>query len=100
MSDEKIFVDGLIVKRNPNAPDFVICSLSLKCEELVAFMRKHHKEKWVNVQVKQSKGGKYYAELDTWKPTQGESATAGMAQAKGAMTEAPPAFEDDSSIPF
>ena len=98
MSDEKIFVDGMIVKRNPNAPDFVICSLSLKCEELVAFMRKHHKDKWVNVQVKQSKGGKYYAELDTWQPTQGESATAGMAQAKGAMAPAPDIIDDD--IPF
>ena len=98
MSDEKIFVDGMIVKRNPNAPDFVICSLSLKCEELVAFMRKHHKDKWVNIQVKQSKGGKYYAELDTWQPTQGEAGTAGMAQAKGAMAPAPDNFDDD--IPF
>ena len=99
MSDEKIFVDGMIVKRNPNAPDFVICNLSLKCEELVAFMRKHHKDKWCNIQIKQSKGGKYYAELDTWQPTQGEAGTAGMAQAKGAMQEAPPAFEDED-IPF
>ena len=99
MDNEKIFVDGMIVKRNPNAPDFVICNLSLKCEELVAFMRKHHKDKWCNIQIKQSKGGKYYAELDTWQPTQGESATAGMEAAFSRAKEAAPAnFDDD--IPF
>lgn len=95
--DEKIFVDGMIVKRSPNAPDFVICNLSLKCDELVAFMRQHHKEKWVNVQVKQSKGGKYYAELDTWQPTQGQAATAGIADARQAAQ--PDDFESDT-IPF
>ena len=35
MNDEKIFVDGMIVKRNENAPDFVICNLSLKRKELL-----------------------------------------------------------------
>lgn len=101
MSDEKIFVDGMIVKRNPNAPDFVICNLSLKCEELVAFMRKHHKDKWVNVQVKQSKGGKYYAELDTWQPTDGEHAKKGMQDARSAAAPAPTPLDDfDQDVPF
>jgi hypothetical protein len=106
MSDEKIFVDGMIVKRNENAPDFVICNLSLKGVELVAFMREHHKDGWLNIQVKRSKGGKYYAELDTWQPTQGQAATAGMAQAKqAAQPEPPPAAPDpmedfSDQIPF
>ena len=88
MSDDKVFVDGMIVKRSPNAPDFVICNLSLKGKELVEFMRQHQKDGWVNIQVKQSKGGKYYAELDTWQPTQGEAAKAGIADARQAAQPA------------
>ena len=99
MNDEKIFVDGMIVKRNENAPDFVICNLSLKGKELVDFMRSHHKDGWLNVQVKRSKGGKYYAELDTWQPTQGEHGTRGIEKAKQAAAPEPDNFED-SDIPF
>jgi len=61
-------------------------------------MRQHHKEGWVNIQVKRSKGGKLYAELDTWQPTQGESARAGMAQARATVVPAPDF--DDQDIPF
>lgn len=72
MSDEKVFVNGMIVKRHEKAPDFVICNLSLKGEELVPFMREHQKDGWINIQVKRSKGGKLYAELDTWEPKEQE----------------------------
>ena len=100
MSDDKIFVDGMIVKRHENAPDFVICSLSLKGKELTEFMRQHHKEGWVNIQVKRSKGGKLYAELDTWKPTQGEAARDGMEQARAAAQPAPVNDFESDSMPF
>ena len=68
MADEKKFIDGLIVKRNEKAPDFVICNLSFKCEDFVAFLKANHKNGWLNVNVKKSKGGKLYAEVDTWQP--------------------------------
>ena len=97
MSDDKVFVDGMIVKRHERAPDFVIANLSLKCKELVEFMRNHHKDGWCNIQIKQSKGGKYYAELDTFVPSKREEYDTGMAQAKAAAE--PDGFED-SSIPF
>jgi hypothetical protein len=108
MSDEKIFADGFIAKRSDKAPDFVTCSLSIKVGEAVAFLQQHAKEGWVNLQVKQSKNGKYYVELDTWQPTQGESAKQGMAQAKkAAETQYPgrtpsgdPSFDDLDQIPF
>lgn len=76
MSDEKIFVDGMIAKRHPNSPDFVKCNLSLKMKDLIAFAKQHHKDGWLNVQVKESKGGKIYAELDTWEPTKQADPTA------------------------
>lgn len=88
MSD-KVFVDGMVVKRHEKAPDFVICNLSLKGKELVEFMRQHQKDGWVNVQIKRSQGGKLYAELDTWEPKE--------QPAQQATTPDP--FED-SDVPF
>lgn len=90
MSDEKIFINGMIVKRNDNAPDFVLCNLSIKCAELVDFMREHHKDGWVNVQVKRSQGGRLYAELDLWKPDPNRQAPA---------SPATDGFED-TDVPF
>lgn len=41
MSEDKVFADGLIVKRNENAPDFVTCNLSVKVGEFTAFLLEH-----------------------------------------------------------
>lgn len=70
MSQEKIFADGFIFKRNEKAPDFVVGGISIKVEDAVAFLKKHDKNGWVNLQVKNSQGGKYYMELDTFEPKQ------------------------------
>ena len=65
---EKVFVDGMIVKRpHENAPDFVKCSISFKVDEMVAFLNKHESDGWVNADMKVSKGGNLYAELNTYK---------------------------------
>lgn len=71
MSEQKetVFVDGLIVKsKHENAPDFIKCHLSLKVDELKRFLDEHQDKGWVNVDVKESKGGKLYAQLNDWKP--------------------------------
>ena len=70
---DTIFVDGMIVKRKPKAPDFVKCSLSFKMADFIKFARANHNDGWLNVDIKLSKGGKLYAELDTWKPDKRES---------------------------
>ena len=98
MSEEKVFVDGLIVKRHEKSPDFVICNLSFKGQEFLTFMREHQKDGWVNVQVKRSKGGKLYAELDTFTPGKREEYDSGMQQARQAAEPAGDGFDD--SIPF
>lgn len=72
---EITFVNGMIAKRKDNAPDFVICSISLKVEELIQFMQQHNNNGWVNVDIKKSRGDKLYASLNDWKPngqTQGQ----------------------------
>mgnify|MGYP003440816499 CR=1 FL=1 len=99
MSD-KIFASGFIAKRSEKAPDFVTCSLSIKVGEAVQFLQASAKEGWVNLQVKQSKNGKYYVELDTWQPTQGQAAKAGMAEARKAAEPASTDPFTDDDLPF
>lgn len=68
MAEDKIFADGFSFKRNENAPDFVVGRLSMKVEEAHAFMKKHAKNGWVNVNIKTARSGNHYVELDTYEP--------------------------------
>jgi hypothetical protein len=92
MSNDIKFVDGLIVKApHENAPDFVKCSISIKRADLGNWLRAQEGE-WINVQVKESKGGKWYAAVDEWKPSQ---------EAASAKSQPVPADDFDyDKIPF
>jgi hypothetical protein len=73
MSDEKNFVDGLIIKLpDDNAPDFVKLKLSLKLDELGAWISTQKKSEesleWINIEIKEGRSGKWYAERNMWKP--------------------------------
>jgi hypothetical protein len=67
---EKIYAKGLFAKRNEKAPDFVICSLSVKTDDFMQFLRENTTEKgYVNLQVLKSKDkGTLYAVIDTFEP--------------------------------
>lgn len=65
---EPIFPDGLIIKQNQNSPEWVIGKLSINVDELIPFLTTHQKKGWVNLEMKISKSGKPYCELDTWEP--------------------------------
>lgn len=67
--NDKIFVNGMVVKRNDNAPEYVLANLSIKRTDLIDFLRQQDSD-WLNVALKRAKSGKCYAELDTWKPTE------------------------------
>lgn len=68
MADDIEFVNGLIVKApRENAPDFVKASISIKRVDLMEWLAGRPDE-WVNVDVKESKGGKWYAAVNTYKP--------------------------------
>ena len=67
MSDIQ-FVNGLIIKPpHEKAPDFVKAAISIKREELLTWLRTQTDE-WINIDVKESKGGKWYAAVNDWKP--------------------------------
>ncbi len=70
MANDVEFVNGLIVKApHEKAPDFVKAQISIKVADLGMWLRDKHKagEEWVNVDVKASKGGKWYAAVSTFK---------------------------------
>lgn len=104
MSDEKEFVNGLIVKApRDGAPEFVKGAISIRREELITFLS-GKTDDWINLDIKVSKGGKWYAEVNNWKPesqTRQERTQVPEAQASGTSQPAPPidnALDDD--IPF
>ena len=75
MAEDKVFADGFIFKRKDSAPEFVIGELSIKIDDAIPFLNQHQKKGWVNLDVKLSKGGKYYLELDTFVPKPRQEAT-------------------------
>ena len=95
MSEEKEFVSGLYVKPpHEKAPDFVKFSISIKRADLGNWLRGKDDE-WINLQVKESQGGKWYAEVDNWKP----DASKQEAQPPAQAPQADEVFPDDD-IPF
>ncbi len=91
MSDIE-FVDGLIFKLpHEKAPEFVKGALSIKREEMIAFLSGKTDE-WINVDLKVSKAGKAYACINSWKPENQNQEQAPQA--------APDGNDDFSDIPF
>lgn len=92
---EKEFVDGLLVKPPVSgAPDFVKCAISIKRKDLGNWLR-GKEEDWINIDVKVSKKGKWYAEVNNWKPKAKEDAP------QQAASQTPPPQEIlDDDIPF
>src|SRR5690606_20898221 len=105
MSNETQFIDGLIAKApNENAPEYVKAKLSIKREELRDW-RDSQTGEWINAEVKESEGGKWYAAVDTWKPEAGggSGGTRGGAPQRERPARATDAeFADDNldDVPF
>ena len=94
---EITFVDGLIAKRNPNAPEYAIVKLAVKKSELIPFLNNQAGD-WVNMEVLKAKASdKLYTKLDTWTPDQAEVAKHGIENAKKAV-QSKEIIDDD--IPF
>ncbi len=65
---EKVFPAGLIYKLpSAKAPAWGKANLSFKGDEFVAWLKQYDLNGWVNVDVKESKGGKVYCELSMYK---------------------------------
>lgn len=65
---EARFPNGLIFKTpREGAPDFVKGAVSIKREELIEWLKSEQGE-WVNLDLKKSKEGKLYFQVNDWKP--------------------------------
>ena len=97
---EPTFADGFIFKRpNEGAPDFVKGALSIKVNEAIAFLQKHNSGGLVNLDLKNSQGGKLYLQLNDWKPPTQDTAQPPAAPVEPVAQqvpagEQPPAPED------
>lgn len=69
MGDAPIFVDGLrVFAPRGKAPAWVKADIMIDCAALAQWMQRHAGEDGkVNVQVRESKGGKLYACLDAYR---------------------------------
>jgi hypothetical protein len=95
--EEKIFADGFSFKRNEKAPDFVIGRISIKVDDAKAFLDKHQKNGWVNLNAKYARSGNAYMELDTFeaKGTPKDEPKPTTTKAK-----ATPKKDEDDELPF
>jgi len=61
------YPQGFIVKsKHENAPDFIKANIAIKVAEFIPYLNQNVKNGWVNIQIKESKSGRLYAELDTF----------------------------------
>lgn len=62
------FVKGLFVKApRDNAPDFVKGSIVIKVDDLRSYLNEFC-EDWINLDIKVSREGKWYCQINDWKP--------------------------------
>lgn len=79
--EDKKYVDGFrFFDRKDNQPDFVLGAIVLTPEDLTKWamanrdkVSEYKGKDQIKFQVKRSKEGKVYVELDTWKPGNGVS---------------------------
>lgn len=72
---DKIFVNGLISKKvSDKAPEWILGALSINVESLTNWLNTTGKQVqsngWINLNIKKSKDGKRYIEVDTYNPQQ------------------------------
>lgn len=91
------FVNGLNVKApRDGAPDFVKASISIKVNDLIAWLNGRYSkgDEWVNLDVKEARSGKWYAAVNTYKP---KVEGARQASASNSRQGAQPDMDD---VPF
>jgi hypothetical protein len=88
---ETKFISGLIAKApHQRAPEYVKAKLSIKREELIAWLQQQRGD-WINADVKFSRNGKWFVAVDEWKPK-------GSSERREPASQTADEFADD--IPF
>lgn len=74
---ETIFTEGIYLNKvNDKAPEFIKANVSIHREKAIAWLQAHpelaDEKGYIRLVGKESKDGKRYFAVDTWKPTQTE----------------------------
>lgn len=94
MSDIE-FLDGIIVKPPcDGAPSFVKGSISIKREELIATLS-NKQDEWINLDIKESKAGKWYAAINDWKPNTDQPQKSANQASQNMQSPVDDGFDDD-----
>lgn len=99
--EETIFVEGLYLNKvHEKAPAFIITNQSIHVEKLMAWLEANKlrvdDKGYIRVVGKESKEGKRYMVLDTWKPTTEPST---VSNEKSIDPNEPP-MVDENGLPF
>lgn len=85
------FPDGLIIKApRQGAPEFIKCSLSIKVMNLLQYLQKQTTD-WINLDIKVSQQGKWYAQVNDWKPEDNSNTKPAPNKQRAAQTLSAPA---------
>ena len=104
MSDVK-FPDGIIVKRRDNAPDFVLCDVSIKTDEFIAWLKNNTENGWCNLQALVGQSGEPYMKLNDFKPDASKAGSRAPSKPQAALPRAGStagSYQDDGDdeVPF
>jgi hypothetical protein len=68
MDNNKIFADGIIFKLpTDKAPNWIKGNITINIEKFTEFIKSQSNERgWINLDVKESKNGTLYVELNTY----------------------------------
>ena len=94
-------INGLFFKDpHENAPDFVMAKGSIKVTDLRSWLAEQSGE-WVNFDLKRSREGKPYAQIDDWKPDGNRGGRQERQAGQRPQRQAPADdFRDDDIPPF
>ena len=96
-NDDKVFGEGIFFKTKESAPSFVMGSVSIKVDEFITFLKDNVKKGWVNMDLKLSKKGTHYFQVDTWEP---KPRAEGAPAPEPTKAAAPAAAKADPDLPF
>ena len=74
MAEEKEFIGGMYPKKG--LKDFIKMTISLNRKQFIDWLKNATSEEndtWINIDIKESKLGKLYAEKNNWKPKEQSS---------------------------
>lgn len=100
-NQEKIFADGIRFQGpGPKAPQFVKGKISVKVDAFINFLQTHAKNGWVNLDLKESKKGVLYLELNAWQKGTSGSRGGGTRQVDSGRDDAgyEQAFPEETTI--